>query len=123
MDKISEKVLKYCVRQSSNDLYTPISVSADDFKLSYSQLNSVGDNLVKQGYLTDFEFASEETKTGKAYLSITGISYFGMKNSDSLNGFNKTVLIPIIVTLLTELSLFLLKPLWPLIQELLFHTP
>lgn len=101
MDKISEKVLKYCVRQSTNDLYTPIPVSADDFKLSYSQLNSVGDNLVKQGYLTDFEFASEETKTGKAYLSHLGYVYFRQSVKANLKST-----VAIIISVLSALSSF-----------------
>ena len=76
MNKKSEKVLKYCVKKSTDDLCSPIELCAEDFKLSHSQLNSICIMLVQQGFFSDYEFPTEETMIGKAYLSYAGFCYF-----------------------------------------------
>lgn len=123
LDKTAEKVLRRIIENYDGDAEKDINIFPRHFDMSYTELNSLCHSLQKQGFLSTYWYSSHNDGPTSVRLSHEGLHYFEMKRRKLIDNLMRSVLIPIIVTLLTQLAIFLLKQLLPLIQELLSNTP
>lgn len=108
LDKKSERVLKFIVSKYNGNIDNKIEVFAERFNIHYSELNSLCFNLHELGYISSFYYASESTSVD-VFLTYKGLKYFENKKSKKLNSLKSSIIIPIIVTILTQLIIFSLE--------------
>ena len=117
LDKLSEKVLKLIILKYDGNMAKEIHLSCSEINIGFEELNSLCLNLHNHGYISDYLYSNSQETPVRILLSHKGLHYFESKRAQNLQMFKKSILIPIIVTLLTELLVFLLKQLLPTIQQ------
>ena len=123
LDKTSEKILKAIISKYKGIADVDIPISSEETKLHYTELNELCSFLHKQGYVNSFYESYNPKEPVKISLTYEGIHYFEIKRKNIFYLCLKSIWIPIIVTLLTKALTFLIKYLWPPIQQLLSNIP
>ena len=118
LDKPSENVLRYLIDRSNGNLTKMlILIPQDTAKLDmpFGQVLSICQSLEDKKLVNNFVIYIRNSGC-RLYLTMDGYTYFDNKKSENVSFLKRSIIVPIIVTLLTELLLFLLKLLWSLIQ-------
>ncbi len=111
MDKLSKSILKEILRNSP---HLGDSVPKEDVLQTFANENPQSLRLCVN-HLRNEGLLSIETPDNTPLFRLTykGFHYFKHKKAENRNVLKKSVCIPVIVTLLTHLLLFLLKLLLP----------
>ena len=123
LDKQSEKVLKKIISKCNNDIDNEISISPQETRLHYTELNELCLFLQKQGYLHSFYFSYSQNEVVIVCLSYEGLHYFEMQRKNIFFICLKNLWMPITVSVITKAVITLIKYLLPLIQQWLSSSP
>lgn len=123
LDKKSEKILSIVLSKYGGNMDEDIDIFPNELEMDYSELNSACKSLKELGFLRFFIYSNFHTEPVCLRLSHKGLHYFEFKRAENLRLLKNSVFLPVIVTLLTQLIVFLLKLLLPLILQWLSHTP
>ena len=123
LDKQSEKVLKIAISNYDGDTHKIIPIPPEDIGVYYSELNSLCSYLQEQGYISNFQSSTNPKFSVYFQLTHKGLHYFEQKKSTNKQFIKNSVIVPISVTLLTNIIISLSKWLLPLILQLLHGTP
>ena len=115
LDKQSEKVLKHIISKYDGNAENDIDIIPSEIKMGYTELNSLCHSLYQQGFLTTYWRSTLNNTPAKVRLTHQGLHYFEVKKLTAKDNFNRSIVVPIAVTLLTQLLLFLSKQLLLLI--------
>ena len=96
LNKTAEKVLKCIIKKSNGNLEESISISHKDFKdkkITNSFINSVCQQLYKEGYIVKCYLSCDEDDFIELFLKYEGYSYFDNKKTKNFKYW-----IPIIIS-------------------------
>lgn len=117
LDKNSKIVLEYILENHTDDLSKGIDMKSDDFidlNINHSKLYAICYHLFQNKLLDNVE-CDDVSKTVTAFLSYKGLQHFKSEKDKNKTFIKQSILVPVFVTLLTQLLIFLLKLLSSLI--------
>ena len=122
LDKISETILKCAIKKCENNPNSEVEISHKDFsnpKISNSLINAVCSELLKKDYIFPYYESRANNDTTKITLTYKGFTYFEYKRIDSIQTFKNSIILPIVVTIVTQILIAALKYLLPYILQML----
>lgn len=111
LDRISKKLLTLAISKYPGNMETPIEIYASEIGIDYTELNAAIRFLKEYGFLSRIACTPSAGISADVYLTHKGLHYFGLKRALNRDVLKKSVFLPIVVTLLTQLSTPLLKAL------------
>lgn len=113
LDKTSERFLNIAISKYDGNMEKEIIITSEEMNIDYTEFENLNYYLRSNKYihcrLNDFE------KSSSVLLTYNGLRYFEHKKTERRNMLKRSIIIPVIATLLTQLLLFLLEQLLQLI--------
>lgn len=117
LDKTSEQILKLAISKYNGSMEDEIEILPAETGLHYSELDAACSNLCKCKYIRSFVYSGWHSSKASFYLTHNGLHYFEMKKKNFFYLCIKSIWMPLTVSLLTNIIIYVTKWLLPLILQ------